>query len=95
MHRFYPLATRQFRLRFKLSRAVRPSMMSISCSSDMDANASFTFTWDVCALFQEYRSGSLGKDVLVLAIPYNQHPLASALTYHEFKRCIRGVDRDK
>src|SRR5207253_2784889 len=41
------------------------------------------------------RSGSLRKDVLVLAISYDQHPLAGAFTHHEFEPVIPGIDRDE
>ena len=41
------------------------------------------------------RSGSLRKDVLVLAITDNQHPLAATLTHHEFEPVISGIDRDE
>src|ERR1035438_10634504 len=41
------------------------------------------------------RSSNLGKDVLVLAIAYDQHPLAGAFSHHEFEPAIGGVDRDE
>src|SRR5882757_7039075 len=40
-------------------------------------------------------SGSLRKDVLMLAISYDQHSLADAFTYYEFESVIGGIDRDE
>src|SRR5208282_3438775 len=41
------------------------------------------------------RSGNFGKDVLVLAIAYDQHPLAGAFSHHEFEPAMGGIDRDE